>query len=223
LHVLLSFIGVFLGLFLAYSTRKESYVILYIAVPAILWAYSTTFKKQVLIGNFIIAFLTALVPFLVVSLEFAVLARQHGTQILTSEACNMAWFWTNGFAFFAFITTLTREIIKDMEDLNGDKAIGCKTLPVEIGLSYSKIIIHVLIFGSISALWIIYATLDILKEIPYTYLYFTIFLTLPFMYQSFVTQRAMEPQDFHKASSIGKWIMLSGILFILLASLHFAQ
>ncbi len=99
LHVIFTISGVFIGLFLAFITRKENYALLFILVPALLWYYSTTFKKQILIGNLIISLLTALVPYMVVSFEFATLARVYGVEILQSPACSTAWFWTTGFAF----------------------------------------------------------------------------------------------------------------------------
>ncbi len=38
-----------------------------------------------------------------------------------------------GYIFFTFLTTLVREIIKDIEDVDGDYAINAKTLPIAIG------------------------------------------------------------------------------------------
>ncbi|WP_262504867.1 UbiA family prenyltransferase [Saccharicrinis fermentans] len=104
-HVILSFIGVFVGLFISYIARKETWALMFLLIPVFLWYYSTTFKKQGFIGNMIVAGLTALVTIVVVSLEFAMLVRVHGAPIINSEACSTAWFWTLGFAFFAFVTT----------------------------------------------------------------------------------------------------------------------
>ncbi|NPA37879.1 MAG: UbiA family prenyltransferase [Chlorobi bacterium] len=221
LHVLLSFTGVFIGLYLAYITRKENYVLMYIIVPAILWSYSTTFKKQVLIGNLAIAFLTAIVPYLVVSLEFAALQREMGREIIYSPACSLAWFWTTGFAFFAFITTLTREIIKDIQDIPGDKAIGCKTLPIEIGIPYSKTIVIILSLGSVIAVWLLYFLMNDLRNIPYSGIYLAVFITIPYLYLIYTVINATEPKDFKRASSIGKWIIFFGVLFIAMAGYNF--
>ncbi len=221
LHVLFSFTGVFIGLYIAYITRKENYVFMYIFVPAILWSYSTTLKKQVLIGNLSIAFLTAIVPYLVVSLEFAALERLHGQEIINTTACSLAWFWTTGFAFFAFITTLTREIIKDIQDIPGDKAIGCKTLPIEIGVPYSKAIVSILSIASLIAIWLIFFLMDNLRAIPYGTTYLLIFITLPYLYLIYTTIKATSSEDFKRASTISKWIMLFGVLFIVMAGYNF--
>jgi len=221
LHVLFSFAGVFIGLYLAYITRKENYVFLFVFIPAILWAYSTTLKKQFLIGNLTIALLTAIVPYLVVSLEFAALERVHGREIVNTTACSLAWFWTTGFAFFAFITNLTREIIKDIQDINGDKAVGCKTLPIEMGIPYSKAVVSILSIGSVIAVWLIYFFIKGIKEIPYASEYLLIFISAPYIYLTYVTIKAKEPGDMKKASNISKLIMLFGVLFIAMAGFNF--
>jgi len=221
LHVLLSFSGVFIGLYLAYITRKENYVFLFVFIPAILWAYSTTLKKQFLIGNLTIALLTAIVPYLVVSLEFAALERVHGREIVNTTACSLAWFWTTGFAFFAFITNLTREIIKDIQDINGDKAVGCKTLPIEMGIPYSKAVVSILSIGSVIAVWLIYFFVKGIKEIPYAKVYLIIFITVPYLFLTYATISAKEPKDMKLSSNICKWIMLFGVLFIVMAGYNF--
>lgn len=221
LHVIFTITGVFIGLFLAYITRKESYALMFIAIPVVLWYYSTTLKKQMLIGNLTIAMLTALVPFVVVSMEFAALARVHGESILQSQACSTAWFWTTGFAFFAFISTITRELIKDMEDIEGDREAGCHTLPVEMGIDYSRSIVLVMTIASVTALWLITIFVPRLRDSHITWGYFFLFLTIPYFILGYKVLRAKTRNDFHKASSVSKFIMLMGILFILLARTFF--
>ncbi|MFO8001692.1 MAG: geranylgeranylglycerol-phosphate geranylgeranyltransferase [Marinilabilia sp.] len=221
LHVILTITGVIIGLFLAYVTRKENYALMFIVVPGLLWYYSTTLKKQMLVGNLAIAMLTALVPFIVVSLEFATLARVHGNEILDSQACSTAWFWTTGFAFFAFISTISRELIKDMEDMEGDREAGCRTLPVEMGLNYSRSVVVLLTIASIAALWVILGLVPQLRESYITWGYFFLFLTIPYMVMGYKVLKAQTREDFHQASSVSKFIMLMGILFIFVARTFF--
>ena len=53
---------------------------------------------------------------------------------------NFIFYWVGGFALFAFLTNLTREIIKDIEDFEGDIAYGRNTVPVVIGILSAKIV-----------------------------------------------------------------------------------
>lgn len=220
-HVLFSFIGVFTGLFLSYIYRKENYALMFLLIPALLWYYSTTLKKQVIIGNLTISLLTALVPYFVVSLEFAALGKYHGQTILSSDACSVAWFWTTGFAFFAFISNLGREIIKDMEDLKGDKEAGCHTLPVEMGIEYTRTVVILLTLSSVIALWVTYFVVPQLRESGISFWYFLVLLTFPYVVLIWQVYKAKESEQFHYASQLSKVIMLFGILFIIVARTFF--
>lgn len=213
-HVIFTLVGLFLGLSIAYAFRKESYVLMYLAIPVLLWIYSTTFKRQMLIGNLLISFLTALVAYLVVSVEFSALIVEYGNQITSSEACSAAWFWTSGFAFFAFIATLGREIIKDIEDKEGDKAIKCSTLPIELGVVNTKVIVLLINGLSLFMLWFFFFWIPQLKQDKTTLLYFIFLLTIPYILLSIQIVRAKSKSHFHLASQFSKVIMLLGILFV---------
>jgi len=216
-HLILTFIGVFTGFFLAYVTRRETYMLATLFVPAMLWYYSTTLKKQLFIGNLTVSLMTAMVPYVVVSLEFATLARYQGIDIFNSEACATAWFWTTGFAFFSFVSNLTREIIKDLEDAKGDQAIGGRTLPIALGTRYTKVLVIMLILFSMIALWSIYFYVPQLSDSIVTLVYFVVALTLPYLFLIWQIRKAKVPTHYHLASIASKIIMLTGILYIFIA------
>lgn len=220
-HVVFTLIGVFTGLYLAYVLRKENYALMFIIIPALLWYYSTTLKKQLLVGNLTISFLTALVAYFVVSVEFAALAKVHGPEVLQSPACSMAWFWTSGFAFFAFISTMAREIIKDMEDLEGDSAMGCSTLPIEMGITMSGWVVVAINILSLVVLWSVYFMVPALRESRITLFYFLFLLSIPYLILSFGVLKATSKSSFHRMSQMSKIIMLIGILFIFVAKSFF--
>jgi 4-hydroxybenzoate polyprenyltransferase len=220
-HVVFTLIGVFFGLYLAYVLRKENYALMFIIIPALLWYYSTTLKKQFLVGNLTISFLTALVAYFVVSVEFAALAKVQGPDVLQSPACSMAWFWTSGFAFFAFISTLAREIIKDMEDLEGDSAMGCSTLPIEMGITMSGWVVVAINILSIAVLWGVYFMVPTLRESRVVLFYFLFLLSLPYLILSLGVLKATNKSAFHRMSQMSKIIMLIGILFIFVAQSFF--
>jgi len=221
LHVLLTISGILIGLFIAYVARKEIYALMYIAIPVMLWYYSTTFKRHIVIGNLVISFLTGIVVLLVVSVEFAMLSKVHGNSIIRTEACSVAWFWTTGFAIFAFLTNFIREIIKDTEDIKGDKAVGCKTLPIALGIYLTKVFVSILVMLSITVIWLMYFFVDELQTIPYLIPYFVIGFTIPHLLLIYKWIRAKEPKDYHVASGLNKLIMLIGVLFIIFAGQMF--
>ncbi len=216
-HVILTFCGVFIGLFLSYIIRKESWALMFILIPVFLWYYSTTFKKQGFIGNLVVSGLTALVSIVVVSLEFGYLERIYGNSIIDSEVCSVAWFWTLGFAFFAFITNLIREIAKDMEDEFGDKKEGCQTLPIVIGIKYSKALILIITSFTALSIWGAFFYIPELYNSKLTLYYFIVLITIPIIVSTFLLIKAKKPASYHNLSTLYKYIMLLGILYIFIA------
>ncbi len=215
LHVIFTFIGVFMGMFLAYVFRKETYALMYILIPAVLWYYSTTFKKQALIGNLMVSALTALVAIVVVSVEFTALNRVHGEKIIDSEACSTAWFWTLGFAFFAFVVNLIREIVKDCEDIKGDEQEGCHTLPIELGIANTKAIITLLNIFVLVVIWILHFTIDILAKSQLALWYMIVLITIPFIISTYLLYKANAPEKYHRVSVALKLIIFAGVMFVL--------
>ncbi|WP_439185687.1 geranylgeranylglycerol-phosphate geranylgeranyltransferase [Carboxylicivirga taeanensis] len=220
-HVLLTIAGILCGLFIAYVSRKEIYALLFIGTPMLLWYYSTTFKRHIVIGNLVISFLTGIVVLLVVSVEFAMLSKVHGEAIIRTEACSIAWFWTSGFAIFAFLTNFVREIIKDTEDVKGDKAVGCKTLPIALGIPLTKTFVLIIEAISLLAIWGLYFFIDAFERIPFVLPFFIIGFTIPHLVLAYKWVRARSSADYHQVSNISKLIILLGVLFILLAGQMF--
>ena len=131
--------------------------------------------------------------------------------------------WVGGFSFFAFLCTLVREIIKDMEDFKGDRAFGRNTIPVVLGNRTSKISIVCLIGFNIFSLMFIY-----FKHLLYnnngqidflTLSYFLVLLIIPFIILTYLVIKAEEKEHYHRASLLTKLIMLAGILYSLVASI----
>ncbi len=223
IHVILTFSGVFIGLFLSYIARSETWGFMFLLLPILLWYYSTTFKKQLFIGNLLVSFMTALVSIVVVSLEFYLLQRVHGSSVINSEACSVAWFWTLGFAFFAFIINLIREIIKDMEDIIGDRRGNCHTLPIELGMKYSKILVIIFVLIVIGTIWSLYNYFSIFNNNIYILFYFIFAISVPLLISCILLIISKSPKEYHRISNIYKIIMLLGILFIPIAGYLFTN
>lgn len=97
----------------------------------ILWIYSTTLKKMPLIGNLSIAFLTSIVPIYSLLYHLSVFPGINKSYTLIVIL---------GFSGSAFLLNLSREIIKDLADLEGDKLLHARTLPILKGKKFSKVV-----------------------------------------------------------------------------------
>ncbi len=146
LHAMLNIIGVGIGIYLGFYIDLPALSIVFVLATGLLWFYSTNYKRQFLVGNLSVSFLTGLVPLMVVLFEIPLLNREYGQEMLQHNASfNYIFAWVGGFSFFAFITTLIREVIKDAEDFEGDAAYGMKTVPIVLGILWTRIIVVVLI------------------------------------------------------------------------------
>lgn len=215
IHILMNITGVALGFFISFLIHLPLLAVIFVLIPGLLWFYSTTYKRQFLIGNIIVAFLTGLVPFMVVLFEVPRLNAEYGKVMIEYQAnFNILFGWVGGFAVFAFSLTLIRELIKDMEDYEGDLEYGRKTLPVKLGLGTTKAIVVVLLVVFLSGLLWVYFTFitDII-----TLIYLSITLVFPSLYLIFRLTVSQTKKDYNLSSLLTKGIMLSGIFYSVLA------
>jgi 4-hydroxybenzoate polyprenyltransferase len=155
-HWFLNGFALLIGTYLSIKHNSFSIIFLFLICINILWFYSIYFKRKILIGNFFVAFLTALVP-LTCGLYF----KLTGLATNLSNLENESWFsilsqnynLIIGMALFAFLLNFAREIVKDIQDVRGDKVLKAKTLPIIIGDKNSKwiaaIILSVIPFLSV--------------------------------------------------------------------------
>jgi 4-hydroxybenzoate polyprenyltransferase len=220
LHIVLNILGVLGGLYVSYIIGHLKFGFIFIIIPGILWYYSTTYKRQFLIGNILVALLTAIVPLLVILYEMPLINKVYGEILLSNDTnLNVIAFWILGFSFFAFITSLTREIIKDTEDFEGDSAYGRNTLPIMLGINYTKLIILVLLAGTATALVLVY--FRFLQGSMITPIYLIAIQLLPFIYLGYRIIKAETKKDYHFAALFIKLIMLGGLLYSLVAAYEF--
>jgi 4-hydroxybenzoate polyprenyltransferase len=216
-HLLLSGLGIVFSFYISFKTGNWIIFIANVFCVAILWVYTTTFKKKLLSGNIIVAALTAWV---IVEVYFFAGANinvlQPGVFTFNSrrffKICLL-------YAGFAFIVSLIREVIKDLEDMGGDAKYNCKTMPIVWGVPATKVFAAVWLVVCITALSILqlYAWQAGLWWIA-AYCFATIIIPMIVILNKL--HKASVPADYHKLSTMIKLVMLAGILsmsiFILL-------
>src|SRR3954468_23739848 len=138
-HTVINLLALGIALYVAWSIGSWRLALIHFLCAGGLWFYSTTFKRQFLIGNIVIAAFTALVPLIVAVYELIPAYRRY-LPIQEDLSFRTIWNYVIALSFFAFITTLLREIIKDIEDMEGDKEYGCRTMPIVIGVKATKTI-----------------------------------------------------------------------------------
>jgi len=199
-------VGLGLGMFLCWDLGNISNSLIFMLSAGGLYFYSYSYKRQFLIGNLVVAFLAGLVPFLPLYI-----------QMMCTPNLWMELPWAPvlvALAFFSFLTTLIREMIKDMEDLKGDQLLKCTTIPIVLGVKATKAIVIVLTMVLMSAI-VSLQTAWIRDEDWLMFGYFLIAVQLPAAAIIFQVLRGKTPRDFHLASTLTKVLMLGGILSLI--------
>lgn len=229
-HIVISSVAVLIAIYVAYAVGNLKLAFIQVLSVGVLWYYSVSFKKQVLIGNVVVAILAGLVP-LVVGLYEILLQHtyadetantlifyvEEGTSFediryLIGEILYNTFAWILGFALFAFLSTMVREIVKDIEDYEGDKKYFSNTLPVVHGKEKAKrvaqgiIVIMMLMLGYLQYQ-------QVLTHDNTSFIYFFFALQIPLGYLLYKLQLAKEKTDYSKLSRNTKLVMLSGILY----------
>ena len=213
-HFIFNLIGIVATL-VAVGFSKWYLVLANVVVVLLLWFYSTSFKRQVLIGNVVISLLTA---WTVLIVFFAYTNPQHA---FMADPASVKFFRISFlYAGFAFVISLVREAVKDMEDLEGDERYGCKTLPIIFGVRTTKIYALIWVVVLTGALLIL--QLYILQFGWWiAVLYSVLLVILPLLYTVSKLIKASTIPDFAYLSQLTKWIMFTGIVSMIFFRIYF--
>jgi 4-hydroxybenzoate polyprenyltransferase len=214
-HLLLSSIGIAISFYISYKIKVWPIFLINVLCVFALWFYSTHFKKQLLIGNLLVAVLTAWVVLVVYLFAGADIFSFKGFEVSHPYLNIRKLFkFTLLYAGFAFVTTLIREVVKDLEDMEGDRKYDCKTMPIIWGVPASKVFVAVWIVVSVASLFgiLLYAWQSGWWSVA---LYILFLIVIPFAYMLHKLFKAVSVKDYHFLSSLIKMIMLAGILSML--------
>jgi len=205
LHIALSFVGLVLSAYVGYKLLNFYIPLFNLIAIAALWFYSTTFKRKLLVGNILISLLTAWVILVLTFCEYRFHLIAPGTYWKRIVKLSMIY------AGFAFIISLIREVIKDIEDMPGDAKYNCKTMPIMWGIQVSKVFTAVwivVIIGAAAGIQIYIVQLGWW----FSALYSLLFIIIPLVWILRKLYLAKSQKDFHELSSAVKIVMFTGIL-----------
>ena len=207
-HFVLSGVGILLSAWVAWRTDFWYILLGNFMCVFLLFGYSVTLKRKLLSGNILISLLTAWVILVIGLAEFT---SPVFTNSMIVEASGKIIRISLLYAGFAFISSLIREAIKDIEDMQGDEKYGCRTMPIVWGVNAAKVYIAVWLVV-ILALLIILQVYVARFEWWWAMAYSIVFIILPFVLIFLQLFRAKEHKDYHRLSNWTKLVMLTGIL-----------
>lgn len=184
---------VLVALTFSFTLNIQLFVITFSAL-AILFLYSIYLKKIPLVGNITVALLTALAFFF------------GGIAVNNAEAAIVP-------AVFAFLINLIRELVKDIEDIEGDKLNSVITFPIRFGMSTTKYLIAILILVLIG--FTFYPFINQSYKIEY----FVLVMLIVNPLLIFVLKKLFvggDKENYHQISSLLKLNMIFGLIAIYL-------
>lgn len=213
LHFNLTAVGIAFGIAFSYFAGNLYLAVFFVIIPTALFYYSFKYKYMPLVGNLVVSLLAAMVVVIYWIFEFYHLKIRPEHFIEASRQFHLVNRLVLAFALFAFLTTLSREIIKDVADKEGDARFGCRTLPIAIGIPATRRVLFALAMITMAGLaWF----QVILFRTGYSWMTWVLVITqLLLTYSIFRLIRAREKKDFIHLSLVYKLIMLAGMLSLI--------
>jgi 4-hydroxybenzoate polyprenyltransferase len=200
LHLLFSIVGIIIGFYLSYKIELTFLGFINLFCVVSLWFYSTTFKRKPVVGNLLIAFLSALVLIVIPLYDLLPILNEESLAVITKVSF---------YVFFAFFFSFIREIIKDLEDIDGDLKAGLKTFAITLGIKRTKKVLKIL---TVFMLFVFLYLITLFYPSDYfTFFYLLLLVTTPLFIFFILLFKSETKKEFSILSMLLKLIMLSGI------------
>ena len=201
--LLLSGISMAIAIWISIHQHSLMAVGLLLLALGVTWWYAKVLKRSFIWGNVAVACMSA------GTIAMAWLIEMQGTG-LPKEGVITIGNIVITISLFAFLLSLMREIVKDVEDMEGDRLIGCRSLPIVKGVRFTKAIVFVLLGVTLVLLAATQYKLSIQSRLLAA-IWLFVAVDLPLVYFAFKLENARLKADFHSISSLLKWVMLGGM------------
>lgn len=213
IYIAFNIIGVGIGFYLSNIIQKPMFSAVFIVVAGTLYMYATSLKQNLLIGNIVVALLLSFSVIIIGIFDlYPITQESNRVQMATLFSILL------DYALFAFMINFIREIVKDIEDMDGDYNSGMSTLPIVLGKERTAKIVFVLTFIPIALL--IYYMNENLIEVQLVIFYLLLFVLAPLIYFLIKIWNAKSKKDFKHLSLILKLVLLFGILSVVAITLN---
>ena len=214
LYVGLTITGVTIGFGLSHVIEKPNFVVFFMLIASVLYFYATTLKQIMLLGTVAVALVLASSVIIIGIFDvFPVTTAENQRQMAPIFSLLI------DYSLFAFMLNCIREIIKDIEDIDGDKKHQINTLAVRLGVSKTAKLLSVFCLIPMGLFLNYLYRYFVLNDLQWISIYSLFFIISPLGYCAAKLFLAQNKSDFSSLSSLLKWIILFGIF--LLPILHY--
>lgn len=205
----LTLCGVGIGFYLANSIGHPKFATFFVLIAASLYFYASTLKPLLLIGNLVVALVLAS-SIVVVGVFDLFPLTVSGNQ----EQMRRIFSILLDYTLLAFLLHFVREIIKDIEDYEGDWAQGMQTLPIVLGVTKTAKCVAVFTLVPIGLLLYYIITYFLMNNLHLISIYCLIFVLTPLCFLAIKMWSATSKEDFKSMSLLSKWIVFFGIFIL---------
>lgn len=206
-------IGIAFSIALAILLEKLNIAIIFAVISGMLWFYSSSYKRIFILGNLVISVCTFLSVFLMGYLAATSLENQYDTLIYNTNIMVEIYGWFATFGLFAFLFTFIREVVKDVEDIEGDREMECHSIPIVLGINTTKIVLSVITLLSTLIVGYFCFNLNPFPTDTISTKYYIFGILIPCTILIFWIGKAEKRRDWRQISTFIKFIMLIGTLY----------
>jgi 4-hydroxybenzoate polyprenyltransferase len=219
LHLFFSFTAIIISFYIDLKSTTFWLGISNIICAFLLFGYSISLKKKLLWGNILISALTAWVVIVCFLCYYNSFYCSNCDRTFLELYDNRFIRISFLYAGFAFIVSLIREVVKDLEDMDGDAKYGCRTMPIAWGIPASKVFVAVWLVVLIGMIGIVQFYVLQFGWIWST-VYCIVLIIAPLVWILQKLFKAQVPKDYHRLSSVIKFAMFTGLLSMIFFKIY---
>lgn len=213
LYVALTIVGVGIGFYLSNVIMRPSFATIFILIASLLYVYATSLKQMMLVGNLVVALLLSFTV-IIIGIFDLYPATYEGNQ----KQMGVLFSILLDYAVFAFMINFIREVVKDLEDVNGDYNQGMRTLPIILGIERTAKVVFALSFMPLIIILYYSNEYFAANNLYLATIYCLLTIVGPLLYFSIKCFNAKKSKDFHHLSQVLKVVLFFGILSIAIIS-----
>ncbi|MBQ8221796.1 MAG: geranylgeranylglycerol-phosphate geranylgeranyltransferase [Bacteroidales bacterium] len=213
-YIILTIIGLVSGFVSSVLIAKGRFITLFaplVLLAALMYSYSSVYKRKFITGNLIVSLSVAFAVFL--PWLFVMIYHSNNLLLLSIskemmlDALSIVLVYT----VFAFTMTLIREIVKDAEDYKGDIVTHCETIPIVCGIhKMNMLLTSIIVLLCVLLILFIIVLLDIQSYVTLGFIIvitISVLLSLPSLFR-----KNNGSAYYHRLSTFYKMMMLLGVL-----------
>lgn len=213
-YQVLSGIGMLFGILLCVKTMSLTNFLVYVMFLGLLWFYSSSYKRQFVLGNLIVAFLMGMLPFTVALFELRYMTLLYEPSDDVNFIAHLVLSWMGAFSLLAFLWTFIYEVVKDMDTEKGDREMECHTFPVVLGFKRTKVLVSVCLSIALAACaYLVFFVSPLEGSLGWRYFLCALVVTAVYFVYSLL--KASTRADYRFSASLAKALLFLSMAFSL--------